>query len=129
MLFGHQMDPNPKLVNAVEYKCILGAICLWILFKFICHVGEMKRRLQMMNDVVAIVEGEHVEGRLDEVDGEAVVVRRVGRVDELVLPKVARHQRHGAEHGRKAERDPKRSGVVGVEGVEGVKVGRDPRMA
>lgn len=80
-------------------------------------------RVEVMDDVVAIVEGEHVEGRLDEVDGEAVVVRRVGRVDELVLPEVARHQRHGAEHGRKAERDPKRSGVVGVEGVEGGEVG------
>ena len=77
-----------------------------------------------MGDVVAVVEGEHVERRVEVVGREAVVRLRVARVDEDVLREVAEHQRERRHEERHAEEGDEGDGVVRVHRGEGDEVER-----
>jgi hypothetical protein len=77
-----------------------------------------------MRDVVAVVEGQHVEGRVDVVAGQAVVGFGRVRVDEDVLRVVAEHQCERAEDEGDAEAVDEEDGVVRVDDGEGRQVPR-----
>eukprot|EP00967_Tisochrysis_lutea_P044422 scaffold53888_cov38-Tisochrysis_lutea.AAC.2 len=86
------------------------------------HFRPMSHRVEMVHDVVAIIESEHVERRSNQVDGEPIIGGRIPRVNELVLGEVSRHQRARSNDGRESERDPKDRRVQRAEYMERSKV-------
>mmetsp|Transcript_1402 Transcript_1402/g.4492 ORF Transcript_1402/g.4492 Transcript_1402/m.4492 type:complete len:215 (-) Transcript_1402:803-1447(-) len=110
------------VVEGVENERVLLLILIQVLNKVERELRPVRDRIEVVDDVVAVVEGEHVERRRDEVDREPIIREGLLRVDELVLSEVSHHEHAGSEGGREAERDPESGRMGRVQQLEGGEV-------